>query len=317
METYRSTNLVRVPTRFDESLNGMDLSVCIVTFQARDLLRDCLNSLYTNTRAAFEVIVVDNGSQDGVEAMLAEDFPAVHFIQNHNNLGYTHPMNQALQVGCGRYLVQLNPDTLVLPEALDRLAAYMDAHPAVGICGPKVLNRDLSLQKPCRRGESRPWAVISYFSGLASLFPHSRFFSEYLMSYMPENQIHPVAGVSGSCMLIRREVVEQIGYLDERFFAYQEDADYCFRARQSGWQVCYVPTAHIIHYGGMGGSGVQPFRTIVVWHKSYYLYYRKNFSRDYPFLFNWFFYLAMFIKLIFSLSLTYFRRKKLASSQQR
>lgn len=321
METGGAGNLTSIPARSAEPVEvvaepveanapgELTLSVCIVTYRARDLLRDCLRSLQENTRLRYEVIVVDNGSGDGVVEMLRQEFPAVQLIENEGNAGYTAPMNQALRQGKGRYLLQLNPDTIVLPQALDQLVAFLEEHPQVGICGPKVLNRDGTLQKPCRRGESRPWAVISYFSGLAERFPRSKLFGEYLMSYMDEDETHTVAGVSGSCMLIRRAVVEQIGYLDERYFAYQEDADFCFRARQVGWQVYFVPAAHIIHYGGMGGSGVQPFRSIYEWHKSYYLYYRKNLAKDYFFLFNWVYYSAMFFKLMVSLLSNVLRSK--------
>lgn len=294
----------------------MELSVCIVTYHARDLLRDCLRSLYANTQTELEVVVVDNGSGDGVDHMLAEEFPSVRFIQNNGNFGYTRPMNQALQAACGRYLVQLNPDTIVLPAALDRLVAFMEAHPEVGICGPKVLNRDGSLQKPCRRGEPRPLAVIGYFSGLGRLFPRSNRLNEYLMSYMDENRTHPVAGVAGSCMLIRRDVITAIGYLDERFFAYQEDADFCFRARAAGWQVYYVPEGQIVHYGSMGGSRVEPYRSIYQWHRSYYLYYRKNLARDYFFLFNWLYYLAMLAKLGSAFLINALRKEKFAGSRK-
>lgn len=292
------------------------LSVCIVSLNSCNLLRDCLRSLAENTRAVYEVIITDNASTDGTQAMLEEEFPEVELIQNPQNEGYTRPMNQALQHGRGRFLVQLNPDTVILPGALDKLIAFLDENPQIGICGPKVLNRDRTLQKPCRRGEPRPWAVFSYFSGLSALFPKSRFFGEYLLSYKGEDETHPVAGVSGSCMLIRRAVVDSIGYLDERFFAYQEDADFCFRARQAGWKVYYYPQAEIIHYGGMGGSRVQPFRSIYEWHRSYYLYYRKNLAQDYFFLFNWFYYLAMGIKLLLSLGLNFMRRDKFAGSRK-
>lgn len=305
----------------------MDVSICIVTYRARDYLRDCLESLESSTgvqrgawntasdesaalhaAARLEIIVVDNNSQDGIDDMLRNEFPAVRLIQNDHNAGYTRPMNQALQAASQtRYLMQLNPDTLVLPHAIERLVAYMDEHPQVGICGPKVLNRDGSLQKSCRRGESRPWAVFTYFSGLAARYPNSPRFSQYHVSYLDENQTAPVDGVSGSCMLIRQAVVDQIGYLDELFFAYQEDADYCFRARQAGWQVVYLPLAQIVHYGGMGGSKVEPYRSIFEWHRSYYNYYRKNLARDYFFLFNWFYYLAMLIKLGLALAANFVR----------
>jgi len=316
MDTNGTRNAPSIRAGTEPRLAEATVSICIVTYHARDLLRDCLNSLCEGNDLELEIIVVDNGSRDGVGEMLASNFPQVQFIENDHNLGYTRPMNQALKSGAGRFLMQLNPDTLILPGAIESLVEFLDAHPGVGICGPKVLNRDRTLQKPCRRGESRPWAVISYFTGLSTLFPKSKLFGEYLMNYKDPDEIHPVAGVAGSCMLIRREVVEQIGYLDERFFAYQEDADFCFRARQAGWQVYYVPTAQIIHFGSMGGSRVEPYRSIIEWHKSYFRYYRKNLARDYFFLFNWLYYGAMLIKLGLALFQNYIRKEKFAGSRK-
>jgi len=290
--------------------------VCIVTYHVRDMLRDCLESLYQNTHLSSEVIVVDNNSQDGVVEMLREEYPEVTLVENQENAGYTRPMNQAMRLGTGRYLLQLNPDTLILPEAIDRLVAFMDQHPEAGICGPKVLNRDRTLQKPCRRGEPRPWAVLTYFLGLSSLFPRSPLFSQYLLTYLNEDEIHEVDGVAGSCMLVSRLLIDKIGYLDERYFAYQEDADFCFRARQSGWKVYYMPTAQIIHFGSMGGSRVQPYRSIYEWHRSYFNYYRQHLAKDYFFLFNGFFYLAMGVKLLWSLGINFFRSEKFAGSRK-
>ncbi len=316
MDTNSTRNDASIRERPEERLTDVKITICIVTYHSRDLLRDCLNSLYEGTSLDPEIIVVDNGSGDGVGEMLAAYFPQVHFIENTHNLGYTRPMNQALKAGHGSYLLQLNPDTLILPEAIDQLVDFLETHPSVGICGPKVLNRDYTLQKPCRRGESRPWAVISYFTGLATIFPKSKLFGEYLMSYKDPDETHPVAGVAGSCMLIRREVIKQIGYLDERFFAYQEDADFCFRARQAGWQVYYMPKAQIIHYGSMGGSRVEPIRSIIEWHKSYYRYYRKNLAKDYFFLFNGLYYGAMLFKLIVTLLQNLIRKEKFAGSRK-
>ncbi len=287
------------------------LSVCIVTYQASQLLGECLQSLAQNTRLDYEVIVVDNGSTDGVEQMLREQFPQVRFTGNEKNLGYTLPMNQAMKQAEGLFLLQLNPDTLILPAALDTLVAYLQQHPEVGICGPKVLNPDRSLQKPCRRGEPTPLAVFSYFTGLDRLFPQSQRLGGYLLNYLDEDQEASVAGVSGSCMLIRRAVVNQIGYLDEDFFAYQEDADYCRRARLAGWQVYYTPQAQIIHYGSLGGSRVQPFRSTYEWHRSYFLYYRKHLAKDYFFLFNFFYYLVMAVKFLHAMLVNLFHRGKL------
>lgn len=294
-----------------------DFSICIVTYQARDFLKDCLESLYQNTQlASFEVIVVDNHSGDGVEEMLRRDFPQVHLEIEATNEGYTLPMNRALRQGRGRYLVQLNPDTLVLQGAFDELLAYMDAHPEVGICTPKVLNRDGTLQKQCRRSAARPWDTFTYFSGLSARYPSNPRLAGYLMTYLDENETNEIEACSGSCMVIRRALVEQIGYLDEEFFAYQEDADFCFRARQAGWKVMYRPDAQIIHYGGQGGSAVEVYRSIYQWHRSYFLYYRKHLARDYFFLFNWVFYALMGAKLLLALAATALRKQKYAGTRK-
>jgi GT2 family glycosyltransferase len=313
-----------------------DLSICIVTLNACDYLHNCLSSIRDQSPRLnwngdkptapdqpvnlpvldVELIIVDNGSTDGTIAMLQADFPAARLISNDRNLGFARPINQALRTSHARYMLVLNPDTIVLPGAFNELVAYLESHPEVGICGPKVLNRDGTLQKACKRGVSRPWAAISYFSGLSSLFPKSKFFGGYLLNYLDEDEIHEVDGISGSCMLIRRQVIDQIGYLDERFFAYQEDADYCFQAKKNGWKVVYLPIAQIIHFGGQGGSRVQPYRSIYEWHRSYYLYYNKNLARDYIFLFNWFYYLLMGLKLAIALIANAFRTNKFAGPRR-
>ena len=319
----------------------LDLSICIVTLNAMDYLRNCLRSIVeqaayldlmeSNSSAAtqpsdrptpgqgrlnFELIVVDNGSNDQTIHMLQKEFPATRLILNGKNDGFARPINQALRLSAGQYMLILNPDTIILPGALNELVEYLNSHPDVGICGPKVLNRDGSLQKACRRGVSRPWAAFSYHSGLSSLFPKSKFFGGYLLNYMDEDATHEVDGVSGSCMLIRRPVVEQVGYFDERFFAYQEDADYCFQVKKAGWKIVYNPKAQIIHYGGQGGSRVQPYRAIYEWHRSYYLYYRKNLAKDYLFLFNWFYYLLMGLKLLVTLIANVLRSEKFAGPRR-
>lgn len=293
------------------------ISICIVTLNAAAYLRACLKSLAENPpQRPTEIIVVDNHSSDGTPAMLQTEFPHVHLIQNQENAGFARPMNQAMRQAKGTYLLLLNPDTVVLPGAIDTLVQFLEENPQAGICGPKVLNRDGTLQRPCRRGIARPWAAFSYFSGLWKVFPRSKFFGGYLLNYLDEDATHEVDGVSGSCMLIRRRLIEEIGYLDERYFAYQEDADYCFQAQKAGWKIYYVPAAKIIHYGGQGGSRHQPFRSIYEWHRSYYLYYRKNLAADYFFLFNWFYYALMLLKLLLALAANLLRREKFAGPRR-
>jgi GT2 family glycosyltransferase len=294
-----------------------NLSICIVSYQVRDLLRDCLHSIYESADSlSFEIIVVDNHSDDGTRDMLTSEFPDVRLLVNDQNIGYTRPNNQAMRISQGRYILLINPDTLVGPGMISELAGFFDAHPEVGIVGPKVLNRDGTLQKQCRRSEARPWDSFCYFSGLSSLFPHDKRFAGYLMTYLDEDLTHEAEAVSGSCMMIRRQVIDQIGYQDEVFFAYQEDTDYCRRARLAGWKVIYNPKAQIIHFGGEGGSRIHLFRSIIEWHRSYYLYYRKHFAKDYMMLFNAIYYLGMLFKLGISLFANFFRKKKVVGTRK-
>ena len=294
-----------------------ELSICMVAYQAVRYLKDCLVSIYRNPpRRSFEVIVVDNGSSDGTAEMLREEFPQVRLIVNPGNEGYTHPMNQALKAASGGYRIQLNPDTLVRPEAFDVLADFMDAHPQAGICTPRVLNRDGSLQLQCRRSEGRPWDAFTYFSGLSRLFPKQVRFAGYLMTYKNNDEVYEVQAVSGSCMFIRAEVLHQVGFLDERFYAYQEDSDFCLQARKAGWKIFYLPQAEIVHYGGEGGTRVHPYRSVYEWHRSYFLYYRKNFARDYFILANGLVYSLMFLKYLIAVAKVFFSKEKYPATRK-
>lgn len=295
----------------------IDISICIVTLQSRDNLRECLHSILANRpRCSIEIIVVDNCSNDGTLEMLGQDFPDVKVIKNQKNEGYTRPMNQALRQASGEILVQLNPDTIIEPGALDILFDYLQAHPEVGICTPKIVNGDSSMQWQCRRSEARPWDVITYFTRLSRLYPQNPFFSGYLMTYKGEDEIYDVEAVSGSCMFVKREVIEKIGLLDEAYFAYQEDTDFCYRARHAGWKILYLPLAKITHFGAEGGTRVHPYRSAFEWHRSYFLYYSKWLARDYFFLLNWLFYLLMVLKLGFAMLKILFSREKYPSTRK-
>jgi len=275
------------------------VSVCIVTLNASKYLHHCLTLLEQSQDAEIEqIIVVDNRSNDNTVKMIHEKHSSVTLIQNNRNEGYTIPMNRAMKEADGEYLLILNPDAFVKPKAVAALANFLDLHPEVGIAGPKVLNVDGTFQKSCRRGVARPWNVISYFTGLAARFPDNSKYTGYHLSHLDENILNEVDGVSGSCMMIRRNLIDKIDCFDERFFAYQEDSDYCFRAKAAGWKIYYVPEAEVIHDAGRGGSAAYKYRSLFEWHRSYYLLYKKHFSADYFPLVNGLFYSAMLGKLL-------------------
>ncbi len=275
------------------------VSVCIVTLNASKYLHHCLTLLEKSQGTEVEqIIVVDNRSNDNTVKMIHEKHSSVTLIQNNRNEGYTIPMNRAMKEADGEYLLILNPDAFVKPKAVAALANFLDLHPEVGIAGPKVLNVDGTFQKSCRRGVARPWNVISYFTGLAARFPDNSKYTGYHLSHLDENILNEVDGVSGSCMMIRRNLIDKIDCFDERFFAYQEDSDYCFRAKAAGWKIYYVPEAEVIHDAGRGGSAAYKYRSLFEWHRSYYLLYKKHFSADYFPLVNGLFYSAMLGKLL-------------------
>jgi GT2 family glycosyltransferase len=294
-----------------------DLGICILTLKSKDKVLACLDSLFKTTQDLdLDVVVVDNHSQDGTVEEIRAQYPGVRLILNVAILGYSKAVNQGLRALDARYYVLLNPDTIVLDLAFRRLVQFMDENPKAGICSPRVLNQDGTVQYQARRGEARPWDVFSYFSGLSKLFPNDPRFSGYLLTHLDNNKISEVKAVSGSCMMIRKDVITQIGYLDERYFAYQEDTDYCFHARQAGWKVYYVPQSEIIHYGGRGGSNVNPYFGAYHWHRSYFLYYQKNLAKDYPLWFHPLYYLAMLLKFLIALLGLIFGKEKVVGTRK-
>ena len=296
----------------------MDISFNIVTLNSKDELKECLDSLISSIDDFFsyEINVIDNGSSDGVEKFINENYPVINLIKNDTNLGYSKAMNKGLAISQGRYIVQLNPDVFIYPNTFQTIIKWMDNHKNVGISIPKMVNQDGSFQRQCRRGFARPIEVISYFTKLDRLFPKNKVIGNYTKTYLPEDEISEVDSVSGSCMFVRKEVVNEIGYLDERYFAYQEDTDYCFMAHQAGWKIFYLPIAKVMHLGGRGGSRSNPYKGIYEWHRSYFLYYRKNLARDYFFLVNWFMYLMVGLKLSVALTRAFFSREKIVGSKK-
>jgi len=279
----------------------MDISFCIVNLNAKNYLRDCLISIPSSTNATnYEIIVVDNNSNDGSVQFILEKYPNIILIVNQRNEGYTKAMNFALKKSKGRYKVILNPDAELTTDSIDVLIDHLELDKDIGIIGPKVINGDGSFQKSCRRGIARPISVFSYFFGLSERYPSNQRFTGYHLNHLDENEINEVSGVSGSCMVFRDVIINDIGYFDERYFAYQEDSDYCLMAMNKGWKVYYNPNSIVKHHGGRGGANSVRSKAIFEWHRSYVKYYFKHFSKDYSFMFNLFYFMVMIGKLIFT-----------------
>jgi GT2 family glycosyltransferase len=261
-----------------QSEDAPRVSVCIVTWNCRELVLNCLDSLVQGSGGLpFEVIVVDNCSSDGTVEAIRSRFPAAKVVANEANVGFAAANNQAMRLGCGAYFFLLNPDTLLPPNALQEIAQVADAYPRAGAIGPKLLNPDGTLQYSCRRFP-RPLAALFRNTLFGRLLPGNRWTREYLMADWQHDGVREVDWISGAAMLLRREAVEQVGPLDERFFWGSEDVDYCKRLHDAGWKVLYTPRPEIIHIVG-GSTDQAVLRTICRRHASWYRLYAKHFSR--------------------------------------
>lgn len=236
----------------------LKLSIIIVSWNVRELLRKCLWSIYQDEQSspdALETIVVDNASADGSGNMVRANFPQVKVLENRENVGFTAGNNQAIIRSQGRYVMLLNPDTEVLGDALTTLMDFMDAHPAVGIVAPKLLNSDGTAQSSRRRFPTLATAFLES-TALQQSWPDNRVLRAYYMQDQNEDEAHEVDWSVGACLMVRREVIEQVGLLDEGFFMYSEEMDWCYRIKQAGWRIVYLPAAEVMHHGGQSSKQV-------------------------------------------------------------
>jgi GT2 family glycosyltransferase len=255
----------------------MDVSIIVVNWNTKSLLRDCLASVYEQSRGVdFEIIVVDNASTDGSKEMIRNDFPKVVLIENNKNSGFAAANNQGINVAKGRYVLLLNSDTIVLDDCIANIVSFADTQPRAGVVGCRVLNSDRTLQPTCFMFPS----VLNLFlssSYLYKLFPKNRFFGRERMTWWNANDVREVDIIKGCFMLIRREAIEQVGRMDENFFMYAEETDWCYRFRKSGWKVMFAPVGEIIHYGGQSTTQI-PVAMIVQLRLSILKFIKKHYS---------------------------------------
>jgi N-acetylglucosaminyl-diphospho-decaprenol L-rhamnosyltransferase len=252
-----------------------ELSIVIVTWNSRTDIERCLQSLAASgTRTSTEILVVDNASTDGTAAFVRTAFPGVALIPSETNAGFAAGNNRALTLARGRYLLLLNPDTAVHPGALDVLVTFMDDHPRVWACGPPLFNADGS---PQRTGVRFPgiWNLLVESLFLDRVFPRTRLFGGHREWYRDPGLPRGVDYLQGSCLLVRRSAMERVGGLDEGFFMYFEETDWCRRMKEAGGEVWYVPGPGIIHYGG-GVTGHYDEVRLLFYHASLLRFFRKH-----------------------------------------
>jgi len=231
-------------------MNVTEVSVVVVNWNTQDILRDCLRSIYEQGgEIDLEVIVIDNASTDGSVEMVKKDFPQVTLVENSQNRGFAAANNQGIDISKGRYVLLLNSDTVVLDNAIAKTVAFADSHPEAAIVGCRVLNPDRTLQPTCFMFPSILNMLLSS-TYLYKLFPKSKFFGREQMTWWDRSDVREVDVVTGCFMLVRRKAIQQVGTMDEQFFMYGEETDWCCRFRQAGWKVMFNPVCEIIHLGG-------------------------------------------------------------------
>ncbi|NWJ44689.1 MAG: glycosyltransferase family 2 protein [Chloroflexi bacterium] len=311
-----------------------DLDIIIVNYKTPVLLRDCLNSIFaSHCNFDYRVYVVDNGSQDDSAEMVRREFenkyPNLHLIASQENGGFAFGNNLALRQVCplfagatldsynpgsgccpqAHYVLLLNPDTVLPPDALQIMYDFMQSNPLAGAVGPKLVRANGKLDLACRRSFPTPEISFWRMTGLSKLFPKNRLFARYNLTYLDPDKLYEVDSVCGAFMLVRAEALAQVGYLDEKFFMYGEDLDWALRIKKKGWKIFYNPAATVLHLKGES-SKQRPAGAIINFYHAMDVFYRKHYANQTFFLLNWLIYGGIWGKAGLTLAINYFRPKK-------
>lgn len=288
------------------------IAVVIVNFNTSQLLQECLRSLaQASQHYLLDVWVVDNGSSDDSVAMVRREFPAFHLIESTHNGGFAYANNLALRQIIAApeppaYAMILNPDTVVVAGAFDVLAGYLAAHPDVGAVGPRLLLPDGSLDLACRRSFPTPEVSLWRMTGLSRLFPKSARFGRYNMTFVDPLTTIEVDALVGACMVMPTHVLQEVGLLDEAYFMYGEDLDWCYRFKQYGWRIVYVADA-VVHHVKRASSRQRPVQTIRYFYDAMRIFFRRYYADTTPMVVCWVIEFGITLKEQLSLVRNYFR----------
>lgn len=238
----------------------IDLSIIILVFNAREYLRECVQSVKQSNTKGFmwEIVLVDNVSTDGSRELVEEIIKReknIHAVFNVQNFGFSKGNNQGVKQAKGKYLLFLNPDTVLSKNALKTAYEYIEKHGDVGVVGARLHLPNGETDSPAHRGFPTPWNAICQFTGLRTLFPHSRLFSGYTIGWLiKRKEPHEVDSISGAFFFIRKKIGERLQWWDEDYFMYGEDIDFCYRVKAQGWKIVFLPQAEVLHYGGVSAG---------------------------------------------------------------
>ncbi|WP_242967905.1 glycosyltransferase family 2 protein [Tepidibacter mesophilus] len=295
-------------------MKNIDVSIIIVNFKTYELTKQTVNSILSkNHYINYEIILVDNNSSDESIEKLEVDFKQqienrlIKTIKNDSNLGFSKANNIGIRKSEGEYVLILNSDTVVVEDCLDRCIEYIKKDSNIGALGSKVVLPDGNLDKPCKRGFPTPKASLCYMLKLDKLYPNKKSFGEYNLTYLSEDDINEVDSLVGAFMIIPRRVIDEVGMLDEDFFMYGEDIDWCYRIKKAGYKIIYYPKSQIIHYKGSSAKKKR-FKTIYEFHRAMYLFYNKHYKSKYSILTTLLVYSGISFRLILTLLINLFKK---------
>jgi GT2 family glycosyltransferase len=255
-----------------------EVSIVIVNWNTRELLARCLQAVYETTgELDSEVIVVDNGSTDGSGEMVRRRFPEVSLIVNAKNLGFAKANNQAIRRSQGRYVLLLNSDAFVCENTIEQMVTFMDRHPEAGLAGCRLLYEDGRLQRSCFTFPTL-FTEFCIATGLDKLFPKSPLFGKYLMTHWDFDNVREVDVIMGAFMLVRAAAIAQVGLMDERYFMYSEEVDWCYRFKEKGWKIYFCPHAETVHLWG-GSSKRNQVKMLVQMYRSRISFFRRHYGQ--------------------------------------
>ncbi len=279
----------------------MELSIIIVNYNVKHFLEQCLHSVYkASKKVECEVFVVDNNSVDGSVELIREKFPHAKLIANNKNVGFSRANNQAIKEANGKYILLLNPDTVVEEDTFEKTVAFMDTHADAGGLGVKMIDGKGNFLPESKRGLPTPWVAFYKMFGLSRIFPRSTKFGKYHLFYLDENHLHEVDVLAGAFMLLRREALDKVGLLDETFFMYGEDIDLSYRIQQGGYKNYYFPETTIIHYKGES-TKKGSLNYVRVFYNAMVIFARKHFPGSKAGIFSLLIHLAIYFRAFLSI----------------
>lgn len=286
----------------------MELSIIIVNYNVKHFLEQCLHSvLKASKNISSEIFVVDNNSVDGSAQLIREKFSQIHFISNRENVGFSKANNQAIRLAKGKYILLLNPDTVVEEDTFSKVLDFMEKYPEAGGLGVKMIDGKGVFLPESKRGLPTPWVAFYKMFGISKLFPNSKKFGKYHLSYLNENEIQEIDVLAGAFMLLRKETLDKVGLLDESFFMYGEDIDLSYRITLGGYKNYYFPETTIIHYKGES-TKKGSLNYVKVFYNAMILFARKHFSGGKANVFSMLIHLAIYFRAFLSISKRVFEK---------